>query len=110
MPLLDGLAKEYSARGVTFVAISIDDVKTRPRIAGFVSQLKLTMPVWEGASADDLQRWSGDGIVPATLVLDERGNIEARLIGLVREKELKERIDWVLGGRSGKRPKTVKHL
>ena len=79
MPLLDGLAKEYATRQVTFVAISIDDAKTRSKIPAFVNQVKVQMPVWEGATTDDLNQWSGDGIVPATLILDERGEIVARL-------------------------------
>jgi thiol-disulfide isomerase/thioredoxin len=111
MPLLDTLAKEYAARNVAFVAISIDDAKSQPKIAAFVSQLKVEMPVWKGATTDDLQSWSGDGIVPATLILDADGNIVARLIGQARENEVRERIDWILGGKQGKKPKTpVKHL
>ena len=111
MPLLDALAREYAARNVAFVAISIDDAKSQPKIAAFVGQLKIGMQIWKGATTDDLQSWSGDGIVPATLILDEDGNIVARLIGQARENEVRERIDWVLGGKQGKKPKsTVKHL
>jgi thiol-disulfide isomerase/thioredoxin len=111
MPLLDSLAKEYAARGVAFVAVSVDDAKSQPKISAFVNQLKLEMPVWKGANTDELQQWSGDGIVPATLILDEQGMIVARLIGQARANEVRERIDWVLDGQHGKKPKaTVKHL
>ena len=62
------------------------------------------MPVWVGASADDLDKLQlGDG-VPDTVFVDERGAIVARVLGEIRRSELDERLAWLTGNRNDPHP------
>ena len=111
MPLLVDLEKEYAGRGVVFIGASLDDAKTRDRIPEFLSEHKIGFPVWYGATADDLDQLKLGGAVPATAFLDAEGHIVARILGQARPEEVKERLDWLVGDRSGPAPPAiVKHL
>jgi hypothetical protein len=46
--------------------------------------------------------------VPATLVLDENGDVMGRIEGEARERDIRSRLDWLLNGKSGKPPKPVR--
>jgi thiol-disulfide isomerase/thioredoxin len=46
MPMLVELEKEYAARGVTFIAASLDDRQTRQQIPEFLSKYKVGFTVW----------------------------------------------------------------
>src|SRR5207237_8140700 len=54
MPLLVEAEKEYAPRGVAFIAVSLDDRETRPKIPDFLGEFKISLPVWVGASTMDL--------------------------------------------------------
>ena len=111
LPLLVAAERAYKSRGVTFVAASLDDAKSRARIPEFVKQFEIGFPVWTGATGDDLARLGLGEAVPATAFLDAEGRIVARISGQIRESEIKERLDWLLGGKSGPAPKVfVQHL
>ena len=111
MPMLVELEKQYAARGVQFIGASMDDSKTKAQIPSFLAEHHVAFPVWYGASADDLDRLHLGGAVPATAFLDAEGHIVARILGQARLEELKERLDWVTGDRSGSPPEAlVKHL
>ncbi len=111
MPMLVELEKQYAARGVQFIGASMDDSKTRAQIPSFLAEHHVEFPVWYGASADDLDRLRLGGAVPATAFLDAEGRIVARILGQARLEELKERLDWLTGDRSGPSPEPlVKHL
>jgi hypothetical protein len=71
----------------------------------------ITFPVWVGANGDDLYRLSKANAVPATIFIDRDGTIAARVSGEIRESELKERLNWLTGNRSGARPQEfVSHV
>ena len=111
MPMLVELEKQYSARGVQFIGASMDEAKTKAQIPSFVAEYHVGFPVWYGGSADDLDRLHLGGAVPATAFLDAEGHIVARILGQARPEELKERLDWLTGDRSGPAPDPlVKHL
>ena len=111
MPMFVEMEKEYAPRGVVFVAASLDDRETRPKIPDFIAKFNIGFPVWVGASTmdlDDLKLGSG---VPATAFLDQEGRIVARVLGQVPKDQLKERLDWLTGDRSGPAPNpVVEHL
>jgi thiol-disulfide isomerase/thioredoxin len=107
MPLLQKMADAYAAKGVTFIAISIDDPPARAKIPAMVAKRGLHIPVWTGASMDTLKQLQLGEIVPATLVLDENGEVIGRIEGEARERDIRSRLDWILGGKSGKPPKPV---
>ena len=49
--------------------------------------------------------------VPATAFLDQEGHIVARIMGEMRQGEIEERLNWLLGNQTGPAPAAlVKHL
>jgi thiol-disulfide isomerase/thioredoxin len=111
MPMLVELEKQYAARGVVFVGASLDDAKTKDRVPAFLSEHKVGFPVWYGATSDDLDQLKMGGAVPATAFLDAEGHITARILGQARPDEVKERLDWLVGEKTGAPPLAlVKHL
>ena len=111
MPMLVEMEKQYGSRGVVFIGASLDDAKTKARIPEFVAQYKIGFPVWYGATADDLDKLKMGGAAPSTAFLDAEGHIVARIMGQARPEEVKERLDWLTGDKSGPAPQAlVKHL
>jgi thiol-disulfide isomerase/thioredoxin len=111
MPLLVEAEKEYAPKGVVFVAASLDDRQSRPKIPGFVGEFKISFPVWTGASTMDLEDLKLGTALPATAFLDRDGRIVARVLGQVPKDELYERLAWLTGDRKGPAPKAVvQHL
>ena len=107
MPRLQKLADSYSPRGVTFVALSLDAPETQGKIDATIAKRGLRIPVWTGATDATLAALDLGVLVPATLVLDEKGAVIGRIEGEAREKDVQSRLDWLLSGRSGKQPKVV---
>ena len=111
MPALVDLEKQYADRGVAFIGASLDDEKSTPKIPAFVSRYKIDFPIWYGATLDDLDRLKMGNAVPATAFLDAEGHLVARIFGQARPEEVRERLDWLAGDRSGPAPLAlVKHL
>ena len=103
--------KAWSAKGVTFIAVSLDDSKTEANISSFVERYRIAFPVWTGASSDELDKLHlGEG-APDTAFLDENGVIVARVLGEIRRKELDERLEWLTGDRKSPPPAAlVNHM
>ncbi len=111
MPVLVKTAAQASKPGLVFLAVSIDEPGTQARVSDMVKKYGITFPVWTGANGDDVYRLSKGEAVPATLFIDRDGTILARVSGQIRENELKERIAWLTGDRTGARPKEfVSHI
>jgi thiol-disulfide isomerase/thioredoxin len=111
MPMLVEMEKQYAARGVLFIGASLDDAKTKAKIPAFLAEHKIGFPVWNGATADDLDKLKLGVAAPATAFLDAEGHIVARILGQARPEEVKERLDWLTGDKSGPPPQPlVKHL
>jgi len=111
MPALVDLEKQYAGRGVVFIGASLDDQKSTAGIPAFVSRYRIDFPIWYGATLDDLDRLKMGNAVPATAFLDGEGRVVARILGQARPEEIKERLDWLTGDRSGPAPPAlVKHL
>jgi thiol-disulfide isomerase/thioredoxin len=111
VPLLVKEQENYRSRGVIFIAASVDDAKTRKEVPAFLSRNQVRLLVWLGASSDDLDRLGMGLAVPATAFLDQLGHILFRITGPMREEELRERLDWLIGSRAGPAPAAlVKHL
>lgn len=115
LPLLTRMNTEYSAKKVRFIEISEDengDSKNgRAKIDTFMKANGLGLEVWTGADMDTMGRL-GLGIeLPATIILDENGEVICRLLGEAREADLQTTLDWLLNGRTGPAPVAmVKHL
>ena len=107
MPVMVDAERAWQPKGVVFIEVSLDEKETRGNIRQFMQLFHSNLPVWVGASADDLRKLRlGDG-VPDTAFVDERGNIVSRVLGEIRRSELEERLMWLTGDRSGPRPAPV---
>src|SRR5438034_11399182 len=50
MPLLVSTYKRYEPKGVVIIGASADDESTQSQIAPFMQTLKITFPIWTGAT------------------------------------------------------------
>src|SRR6266849_2586885 len=107
MPMFVEMEKEYQRRGVVFVAASLDDRETRPKIPDFIAEFNIGFPVLVGASTMDLDDLKLGQALPATAFLDQEGRIVARVIGQAQKNDWKERLDCLTGDRSGPAPAPV---
>ncbi|GAC1418000.1 MAG: TlpA disulfide reductase family protein [Acidobacteriaceae bacterium] len=107
MPRLQRLAEEYTPKGVLFVALSLDDSETQKKIDQVVAKRKFKIPIWTGATEQTFTELDLGVLVPATLLLDENGDIIGKIEGEARDKDIRSRLDWVLNGRQGKQPRIV---
>ena len=89
---------------MAFVLTSIDEQKKFDAVRDYVARQNITLPVWVGADVDLLEQLSGTNIVPATLIIDEKGDIVRAINGEAREEDVKEAVDWLLNGRQGPAP------
>lgn len=110
MPALVDLEKQYAGR-VAFIGASLDDEKSTAKIPAFLAKYQIGFPIWYGATLDDLDRLKLGNAVPDTVFLDPEGHVAARILGQARPEEVKERLDWLTGDRSGPAPAAlVRHL
>ncbi|MDP9050003.1 MAG: TlpA family protein disulfide reductase [Acidobacteriota bacterium] len=107
MPRLQRLADEYTPKGVTFVALSLDDSETQKKIEQVVAKRGFKIPVWTGATEQTFKELELGVLVPTTLMLDQKGDVFGKIEGEARNKDIRSRLDWVLNGRQGKQPKVV---
>lgn len=104
LPRLGKMADQYAAHNIAFLLASIDEQKKLEAVRDFVAQQKLGLPVLVGADVDLLEQLSGKDIVPATLIIDDKGDIVRAINGEAREEDVKEALDWLLGGKQGPAP------
>jgi len=104
LPRLGSIAQSYASKNVAFVLTSIDEQKKFDAVRDYVARQNITLPVWVGADVDLLEQLSGTNIVPATLIIDEKGDIVRAINGEAREEDVKEAVDWLLNGRQGPAP------
>ena len=115
LPLLSKLSEEYGAKyaqgKVRFIAISADEdpgnKKNRTKIDHFLNEHKPGMEVWVGADLDMLGRLGLGNVLPATIVLDEQGEVVAKVLGQAHEEDVRKPLDWLLKGKSGDAPVAV---
>jgi thiol-disulfide isomerase/thioredoxin len=111
MPLLARLGREYAGRGVVVIGVSVDDDRTRKDVEAFVARGQVDFPIWVGGTPDDVAKLKLGNSVPATAFVDRDGRIVARVLGEMREHDVRERLDWLLGDRKDPAPAPlVNHL
>jgi thiol-disulfide isomerase/thioredoxin len=104
MPLLAEMQKKYENKGVVVLGASVDDEKTQPQIQPFAEKNKIAFPLLVGATTDQMERLDLGVAIPATAFFDADGNLIARVLGELDKSDLQNRIEWMLGKRSGKVP------
>jgi thiol-disulfide isomerase/thioredoxin len=107
MPMLSKLAPKYDEKSVVFLAASIDDTQTQPKIGRFLEKKRIELPLFTGATPQTLKQFSLGEIVPATLILDRDGAVAFRIEGEASRKDISSRVDWLLSERSSKQPKAL---
>ncbi len=107
MPMLASVQSKYAGRGVQVIGASLDDESGQRKIPDVIRRLGVTFLIWTGATPDDLRRLGLGDALPATAIVDRDGQIVARLLGPVKRRDLEQRLDWLLGDRSGPRPGPV---
>jgi thiol-disulfide isomerase/thioredoxin len=104
LPRLAKLAESYKERPVRLVLISIDEPKNRAKIPAVLERLHVALESWDDADTDTMDRFGLGNIVPGTAILDQNGEVVARIMGEAREEDVRGAVDWLLGGRSGAAP------
>lgn len=104
LPRLSQIAASYAGKPVKFVFISIDDPKDRAKIPSVLKRLHVSLESWVGADTDTLGGFGLGDIVPGTVVLDDQGQIVARVMGEAKEDDVRKAVDWLLGGEKGPPP------
>ena len=107
LPLLAHLTTDYAGKPVRIIAISIDENKTRPQLADFLSKRHLHLETWTGATTDTMAKAGLGDIVPSTLILDPAGAVITRITGEAQENDIRSRLDWLLSGRPGPPPEST---
>jgi cytochrome c biogenesis protein CcmG/thiol:disulfide interchange protein DsbE len=107
MPWLAEVEKTYGDRGVAVIAVSLDDAKSQAKIPRFMQKKKINFPVWLGGTTDDLDRFGLGESLPATAFIDRDGRIVGRVLGMLRKRDLKHRVEWLLGKQQGDPPQPL---
>jgi thiol-disulfide isomerase/thioredoxin len=107
LPRLKQIAASYAGKPVNFVFISIDASKDRAKIPAALAKLHVDFDSWVGADTDTLGDFGLGDVVPGTLVLDEKGEPVARVMGEACEDDVRTAVDWLLAGRTGTPPATL---
>jgi thiol-disulfide isomerase/thioredoxin len=104
MPLLVDIQNRYATRGVVVIGASADDESTRAQIRPFAEKLRITFPIWTGATTEHMKALGLGEALPATAIVDETGQIAFRILGIIDRKDLTRRLDYLLGNKRGKVP------
>lgn len=107
MPRLARIAESYAGKPVRFISISIDAAKDRPKIPAVLERLHVPAESWVGGDTDMLDGFGLGNIVPGTAILDEKGEIVARIMGEAKEEDVRTAVDWLLNGKAGAAPPAV---
>lgn len=101
LPRLAQIAETYAGKPVEFVLISIDAPKDRAKIPSVLDRLHVPQDSWVGGDTDLMDRFGLGDIVPGTAILDDQGEVVARIMGEARETDVRHAVDWLLSGKSG---------
>jgi len=104
MPMFVAVQKDWAAKGIVFIAASLDERAGQKVIPEFVKNFQIDFPIWKGATGDDLAKFGMGEAVPATAFFDADGMIFARVQGEIKKEELIERLTWITGDRKGPVP------
>jgi thiol-disulfide isomerase/thioredoxin len=104
LPRLSKLSQSYAGKNIQFVAVSIDAAKDRDKVEPLRRRLNVDLEVWTGADLDTVEKFGLGNVVPGTMVIDEKGQVVARVMGEARDEDVRAPLDWLLQGRVGPAP------
>jgi thiol-disulfide isomerase/thioredoxin len=104
LPRLSRLSQSYAGKNIQFVAVSIDAAKDREKVEPLLHRLNVDLDIWTGADLDTLEKFGLGDVVPGTMVIDDKGQVIARVMGEARDEDLRTPLDWLLRDRAGPMP------
>ena len=104
MPLLVSVYNRYADLDVIVIGASADEESTQGKIEPFVRKLKISFPIWTGASTNEMEKLGLGTGLPATAIIDRDGKIVGRILGILEKNDLRNRIEYLLGNRQGPAP------
>jgi len=107
-PDLVKIDKQYRAKGLDFIAITLDDLTDiNTAVPKFLREMKATMPVYllnvadpEPAINSVDREWSG--ALPATFLYNNKGEVVYKHFGRIKVDELRAAIEKLVGGKEQK--------
>ena len=96
MPDLAAIQNQYAALGVQVVGASADTLAEQKTVRDFIARVKINFPVWLGASTGDMARFGLGPGLPGTAVIGRDGKIVAVYQGVIKEADLRSKIDTLL--------------
>jgi thiol-disulfide isomerase/thioredoxin len=107
LPRLSKLSQRPDYSNVRFIAVSMDGAKDRAKIEPFVKAQGIDMTIWVGGDLDLLQRVGLGNVLPATLIIDQQGEVIRRIMGEAKDEDITTSLDWLLHERQGTAPELV---
>jgi len=107
MPMLSKLAAQYRDKDVSFLAVSLDDAQSQPKIPRFLEKKKNHASIFTGARPQRFTISNSAKSFPATIILDRDGSAIFRIMGEASKKDISARVDWLLSTRTSKSPKPL---
>ncbi len=94
MPQLIKWQTEYAGRGLQFIGITVPPTNNSKVIA-FTRKVKVSYPVLYG-SKKTKALFTAIETMPFTVVIDKKGNIQARIEGIIYQDEFDEKVSPLL--------------
>jgi len=107
LPLLSKLSQDYAPKKIRFIAASANESKDRSKVVQYQNSEKLALEIWVGADLDMLDSAKLGNVLPATMILDEQGEVVARILGQAHEEDIRTVLDWLLAGKVGPAPAPI---
>ena len=86
IPQLNEIYHEYKPRGIDIVGVSLDSIRPK-KINSYVKSLKIEYPIFIGR-ADEVQEKMDVVGIPATIIVDRKGEIFRKLVGYHTKDEI----------------------
>lgn len=93
MPTLQAFYEKYKSEG--FVLIAIDQGETLPQVNPFVTEFKLTFPIWLDTGSQAGRAFETMNL-PSSYVIDRTGRVRLMWIGGISKKNLEKYVPDVI--------------
>lgn len=89
IPYLTAIQNEYAVRGVQVLGAAADEAGEYEKVLSFARETKMNFPIWLGASTADMERFGVGSVLPATAIIDGKGKVVWRTIGIIKPAKLR---------------------
>ena len=99
LPDLVELKKEYAARNVEIIGISLDEVKDRSTIESFIKEFNINYPIVLG-NQSVAYKYGNVTNIPTSFILDTEGNVVSQHVGYVAKEVYVNEINNLINGKN----------